>query len=383
MKIKKTLALICILLSIGIFNLSAQEKIRIMSYNVHNGIGLDNKTDYVRIAEFIKSYNPDVVAVQELDSATIRSNKSVVLNEIALNSQMCPTYGAAINFSGGKYGLGILSKVKPLSFRNIPLPGREEARTLLIAEFENYIFACTHLSLTEEDRNLSLDILRNESKKHSKPFFIAGDFNSQPKEDFMKNFQFCFKLLSNPQQSTFPSYEPKTTIDYIAVASKDTASVVVTKKEVLKENVASDHRPVLCDVMLKCPSEKIFRMKPYLQNPFKNGITVMWQTTVPAYSWVEYGTDKNNFKKAHNLVDGQVICNDIKHKIRLENLKPGETYYYRVCSKEILVYQAYKKVFGNTAYSEIYSFTMPDEKSSDFTALIFNDLHKQSKTFQA
>ena len=36
MKIKKTLALICILLSIGIFNLSAQEKIRIMSYNVHN-----------------------------------------------------------------------------------------------------------------------------------------------------------------------------------------------------------------------------------------------------------------------------------------------------------------------------------------------------------
>lgn len=383
MKTKKTLALICILLSIGILNISAQEKIRLMSYNVHNGIGLDNKTDYVRIAEIIKTHNPDVVAIQELDSATTRSNRAVVLNEIALNSQMYPTYGAAINFSGGKYGLGILSKEKPLSFRNIPLPGREEARTLLIAEFEDYIFACTHLSLTEEDRDLSLDILNNESKKHSKPFFIAGDFNSQPEEHFMKSFQSCFKLLSSPKHPTYPSDEPNITIDYIAVSSKDTSAVVTTKKEVLKENIASDHRPVLCDVMLKCPSEKIFRMKPYLQNPFNNCITVMWQTTVPAYSWVEYGTDKNNFKKAHTLVDGQVICNDIQHKIRLENLKPGETYYYRVCSKEILVYQAYNKVFGNTAYSEIYSFTMPDEESSDFTALIFNDLHKRSKTFQA
>ena len=39
------------------------------------------------------------------------------------------------------------------------------------------------------------------------------------------------------------------------------------------------------------PADSIFRTEPYLQNPVGGGITVMWQTWVPAYSWVEYGTD--------------------------------------------------------------------------------------------
>lgn len=383
-KIRTTLAIFCMLTGMGYGNLSAeQQKVRIMSYNVRNGVGIDNKTDYCRIAELMKNYHPDLIAVQELDSATMRSNKAVVLNEIALKSGMYPTYGAAIDFSGGKYGLGILSKEKPLSYRSIPLPGREEERTLLIAEFDDYIFASTHFSLTEEDRNLSLDIIRKEAEGARKPFFLAGDWNALPDEPFIKNIQSDFSLLSDPKKDTYPADKPNQTLDYIAVSVKDTADVVVLRNEVIKEDVASDHRPVMCDVMIKCPEKEIFRMKPYLQNPTGNGITVMWQTNVPTYSWVEYGTDKDNLMKVHSLVDGQVICNDVKQRVRLENLKPGETYYYRVCSREIMLYQAYRKVFGNTACSDVYSFTMPDEDSSDFTALVFNDLHKQSKTFQA
>ena len=44
----------------------------------------------------------------------------------------------------------------------------------------------------------------------------------------------------------------------------------------------------------------------------------MWETTVPTYSWVEYGTDKENLQRARLLVDGQVICNNTLHKIRTE-----------------------------------------------------------------
>ncbi len=131
------------------------------------------------------------------------------------------------------------------------------------------------------------------------------------------------------------------------------------------------------------PAEKIFRMKPYLQNPTGNGITIMWQTTVPTYSWVEYGTDKENLQRARTLVDGQVICNGLQNKIRLSDLKPGQTYYYRVCSQEILLYEGYKKEFGETARSDFYSFTLPDAGEDEFTALIFNDLHQQSNTLQA
>jgi Icc-related predicted phosphoesterase len=130
-------------------------------------------------------------------------------------------------------------------------------------------------------------------------------------------------------------------------------------------------------------ADQIFACKPYLQNPVDGGITVMWETTVPAYSWVEYGTDKDNLQRARLLVDGQVICNDKLHKIRIEGLQPGQKYYYRVCSKEILSYKAYSKEFGKTAISEFSTFELPEADEDEFTAIIFNDLHQRTNTFQA
>lgn len=109
----------------------------------------------------------------------------------------------------------------------------------------------------------------------------------------------------------------------------------------------------------------------------------MWQTQAPVYSWIEYGTDTLNLKKAHTLVDGQVICNSTHSKIRLENLPPGQTYYYRACSQEITLYQAYKKEFGYTAVTPFSTFTLPAASEKDFTAIIFNDLHKQVPTLKA
>ena len=76
---------------------------------------------------------------------------------------------------------------------------------------------------------------------------------------------------------------------------------------------------------MKARPEEIFYAAPYLQNPTEGGITVMWQTRVPTYSWVEYGTDTLNLKKARTIVDGQVICNGLHNKIRLTDLRPGQT----------------------------------------------------------
>jgi predicted phosphodiesterase len=133
------------------------------------------------------------------------------------------------------------------------------------------------------------------------------------------------------------------------------------------------------DIAPNVDASTIFSTKPYLQNPIGNGITISWFTQVPTHGWIEYGTDKNLTQKKELIVDGQVICNIKHHKIRLTNLQPGVTYYYRVCSREITLYQAYKKEFGDTAYSGIYSFTLPSPSLSDFTAIIFNDLHKNKE----
>lgn len=128
----------------------------------------------------------------------------------------------------------------------------------------------------------------------------------------------------------------------------------------------------------------IMRTKPYLQNPSPDGMTVTWVTNALVNSWVEYGEDPNDLnQKAQTLVDGQVVCYNKLHNIRLSKLKPNTTYYYQAFSQEIKGYGAYSKDFGETEKTKVYKFTTPGTETKDFTALIFNDIHKQKKTLNA
>ena len=361
----------------------SQDYLKLMSYNIRNTKGMDNVRNVQRIANVINNEAPDVVAVQELDSMTTRSNQTDVLAEVAERTQMHANYAPAISFQGGKYGIGILSKEQPLSIRTFPLPGREEERMLMIAEFKDYLFACTHLSLTEEDRLASLDIIKNRASTSNKPFFLAGDLNDTPDSKFIKSLQQNFQILTNTKKPTYPAPEPKETIDYIAAWKENTDNFANLSTQVVEEPLASDHRPITVTLRMAKKADELFLTQPYVQNPVNNGITILWETTIPTYSWVEYGTEKANLKRVRLIIDGQAEFNESIHKIRLDNLTPGQTYYYRVCSQEILQYKAYSKKFGNIAQSDFYSFTMPEADTDSFTAIIFNDLHQRGNVFQA
>ena len=365
------------------FSAQAQNTLKLMSYNIKNANGMDNVCNFQRIANVINNASPDVVAIQEVDSMTNRSGQKYVLGEIAERTQMHGYFAPAIDYDGGKYGIGLLTKQVPLRLQTLPLPGREEARTLILAEFVDYIYCCTHMSLTEEDRMKSLELVKAFTSSSTKPLFLAGDMNAEPESGFIKELQKDFQILSNPKQHTFPAPDPKETIDYIATLKQNAKGFAVISAKVINEPMASDHRPILVELRTAEKADKIFRTKPYLQNPVGNGMTVMWETTVPAYCWVEYGTDTTQLKRARTIVDGQVVCNNKLHKIRLDDLQPGQKYYYRVCSQEMLLYQAYKKVFGNTARSAFSEFTLPVTGTDSFTAVVFNDLHQHTHTFRA
>lgn len=231
---------------------SAEKKessIRILSYNVRNCKGLDNVTDYKRIADIITRISPDVVALQELDSATTRSNGIVALNELAGYTNMYKSYSASIVFQGGKYGIGILSKTEPMNQKVVALPGREEKRSLLIVEFKEYIFCCTHLSLTEEDRVASVNIINDAVKGNSKPVFLAGDFNSVPGSSVIKDIETGWSMVNNPQIPTIPADNPQKCIDFIFVDKSNGQTFHTKQTKVEQEPVASDHLPVWADVV--------------------------------------------------------------------------------------------------------------------------------------
>ena len=229
--------------------------LRIMTYNIRHGEGMDNVIDLDRQAEVIRNATPDVVGLQEVDSVVKRSGyipEAAVLGE---KVGMYATFGPAIPLTKGKYGVAILSKEAPMSVRNIPLPGAEK-RTLLVCEFQEYVFACTHLDLEEENRLASLDIILEEVARWEKPFFICGDWNDQPGSTLItkvkKNFSFLNNLTANSSNYTFPANSPNRIIDYIASygAGSNRVFKSIRKRQVINEPEASDHRPVLVEITM-------------------------------------------------------------------------------------------------------------------------------------
>jgi endonuclease/exonuclease/phosphatase family metal-dependent hydrolase len=228
-----------------------QKEVKILSYNVRNCKGLDDITDYRRIADIIKRIAPDVVVLQELDSATQRSNGIIVINELTSLTGLFKVFGGSIDYQGGRYGNGILLKEKPVTSKVVPLPGREEKRSLLIVELKDYIICCTHLSLTEEDRTTSVKIINEALKDSSKPVFLAGDFNSSPESEVVKTVEKTWLMLTNPQIPTIPSNNPKRCIDYIFAANYPGHEFHAKQTMVEQEPVASDHLPVWVEVEFK------------------------------------------------------------------------------------------------------------------------------------
>ena len=354
--------------------------IRLMTYNVQNCRGIDNVVDYQRIADVILKTAPDALALQELDSATNRSKQVDVLTHLASLTAMYCVFGASIGYDDGKYGIGVLSKEKPVSWQSVALPGREETRSLLVVEFEDYVLCCTHLSLNPHDRLNSVAIIDCAVNDFEKPVILAGNINARPSSPVLNAFQENWTMLSDTSKFTFPSNAPNRTVDYIIgyAAAGRTYSVWQTG---IVNTLASDHLPVFVDVRLKTAKENIFRSPVYLQNPAADGMTIMWLTNVPCHSWVEYGTDCQNMKTAQTIEEGIAMANNTINRIRLSGLKPATRYYYRVHSREITLYQSHKKEFGDTATTPVKSFKTFDNKNADFTALIFNDLHDMYPLF--
>lgn len=242
--------LLFIIFSSGCENKS--QTLKIASYNVRNGRGMDNVTDFGRIASVINEINADAIAIQELDSATTRSGGIVVLDELAKRTNMYASFNGSIEFQGGKYGNGILTKEKPLRKDAIELPGREEKRSLLIVELKNFVLCGTHMSLNEEDRQSSVELIQEYTNKYtSKPVFLVGDLNASPDSNEIKTLSKNWSMLNDPAQPTFPSDNPEVTIDYLFLKQNKDFDYTVIGVEVFNEPIASDHRPLWVELKIK------------------------------------------------------------------------------------------------------------------------------------
>lgn len=230
-----------------------QTTLRILSYNIKHGYGMDGKVDLSRSARLIKKLNPDLVALQEIDKLTERTRKVDQTAELGRMTEMHAEFGPFFDFQGGEYGMAILSKNKPSRVQNHRLPDGQEPRTALaitIAPIKGgpeIVFAGIHFYATQEERLAQAKHLLEILKTETRPVIFAGDYNSRPDSDVMKLFADEWTIPDKGKDNlTIPSDKPRSEIDFIMFRNFD--GWKVDKIDVLEEPLVSDHRPVLLEL---------------------------------------------------------------------------------------------------------------------------------------
>lgn len=241
----------------------SSKPLRLCTYNV----GAFNKTEASSIsvvAAMIKEIGADVISLNEVDNRTTRSGNVDQLTTLC--SQLggwTGNFAKAIDYQGGGYGIAVAAspefKVKAKYTLALDKEDGSEQRALSVIEFEDFVFASTHLDHKSASAQLHqsqtiTSWMKTKFGSSSKPVFMCGDFNALPTSETITSFQQDWTLLS-PAEFTFNSAAPTKCIDYIFML-KNSAKVTVAGKAVCKSlksgNVGevSDHLPVYVDVIL-------------------------------------------------------------------------------------------------------------------------------------
>jgi len=245
--------------------LFAQE-IKVMTYNIFHGEQryIPGKSNLKQIAEVIKQYSPDFVALQEVDSMTTRSatfhdgTPKDLMKELAAMTGMYGFFGKAINYSNGGYGEGILSRFPAQSYKySLPIPQGGEGRTLLTIKYtfpngKQIIFAGTHLCHQYDTNRFEQAVAIGDIFRDVKqPVIMGGDFNFRPDSEPYKVILRYFKdaaVMKGDPKNTISYENPRSRIDYIFVSGN--SKWIIKDVEVIHTS-ASDHMPVLVTLELQ------------------------------------------------------------------------------------------------------------------------------------
>ncbi|MGE5351055.1 MAG: endonuclease/exonuclease/phosphatase family protein [Acidobacteriota bacterium] len=258
---KKTtllLAFILILLNISF----AQEKLRVMTYNIHHGQGIDGKIDIKRIGGLILDNRAGLVALQEVDRGVERSGKIDIMQMLKGQTGMFMAFGKNIDFQGGDYGNGILSQFKIDTVKNLhyKMTREGETRGLLQAIVDiagqKVVFMDTHTG----DKNTEPEKLMNAGEIISvlkscegMPVILCGDFNDRPigkmHDSLSQYFVDVWQLLHKDEGFSFPSDKPDRRIDYIYISKESLKKLKPVSIRVLQSE-ASDHLPLMAEFEL-------------------------------------------------------------------------------------------------------------------------------------
>jgi endonuclease/exonuclease/phosphatase family metal-dependent hydrolase len=223
-------------------------QIRVLSYNIRHGQGMDGKVEVARIAAVIRSVQPDLAALQEVDRNVGRSGRVDQAAELGRLTGLEALFGRTIDLDGGEYGNAVLTALPVKRWTNHPLPGAEP-RGVIEADCGDFVFFATHLDVGR-DEAARLASVQEINRRARPPALLAGDLNSGPGSAPLKALAAEWSVAGEALElPTLPAPKPVRQIDFVLFRPADRWRVIEVR--VLDEPVASDHRPILAVLELR------------------------------------------------------------------------------------------------------------------------------------
>ncbi len=234
------------------------QTVKILTYNIHhaNPPSTPGKIDIEAIAKVINDSKADIIGIQEVD---INVSRSEMVNQAEKLAELTGTeyfFSKGIDLEKGYYGVLILSKHKIVGKRryDLPMPVKSENRSLAIVDVElpggkTVSLANTHLDLKEENRIAQSEFINELGELYKKPLVLVGDLNAKPDSKPIKILEEYFVRNTTSNQPTSPNVNTKNEIDYIMVLKNREFNWKTY--QVIKEEYASDHLPLLAEIEFK------------------------------------------------------------------------------------------------------------------------------------
>jgi endonuclease/exonuclease/phosphatase family metal-dependent hydrolase len=218
--------------------------IRLLTWNVHGGVGADGIFDLDRIVALVRRHEPDIVALQEVDSR--RHHKGEASFAFLRRSLGRHAVEAkAISAPDGDYGHVVISRwpMTKTVLHDISVTGREPRRaieTTIETEHGPMHLVTVHLGLSFHERRGQARALVAMVESAPETTVMAGDFNDWLWRGSV-TLSLSRRLPCRSEHRTFPARCPLAKLDRIYCRPATALVKSWTDKEA---RFASDHLPV-------------------------------------------------------------------------------------------------------------------------------------------
>jgi endonuclease/exonuclease/phosphatase family metal-dependent hydrolase len=233
--------------------------LRVLSYNIHSGRGLDGRVDLGRLRRIIAGCRADVVALQEVDVNRPRTGGADQAAELADALEMDCRFHPTVEADGGQYGLAIFSRypLREVRADGLPQNGRREPRGAqwLALDLDETVVQIlnTHLGLQRGERDAQAEALLGPHwlghPECRRATLLCGDLNAGPHTALCRRFNDTLQNVALVLGSPLRTWMGVRQLDYI-FATPDWQVREVRMPVTTAARTASDHRPLLAELVL-------------------------------------------------------------------------------------------------------------------------------------